>query len=626
MSTILALWNRIGEPVEQSVLQKMLAVDQSLAADGQDSWNLADVGMACRYFWITPEEKGQPQPRVDPESGCVLTCSARLDNRAELMRNLGIPEARAKHTSDADLILSGYKRWGVDSPRFLLGDFSFLIWDPQEHYFFGARDALGAEELYYCLDIHHFIATSRISILLAHPAVKPRLNELKVAEFLALRFDDNVNTFYDSIFHLPPAHCLLVKGDSSRTWRYWDVDPEAQIRYARHEEYSEHYRELITESVRCHIRSAYPVGISLSGGLDSPSLTCLASQIFQELGLPQERLWSFSYVFDRLVSCDERVYIQAVLEQTNHWQPVQPVFILGDELFPAPLEPGWLIERDYPYQDVYSYLLQAILKSGRANGLRVMISGYGGDDLYSGEDFWLSDMLRQGRLLHAAKTLHGARHQINMKDYLLNYGLRPLIPGKLKAWYRELRPRKPAWEAWIHHRLASQTGLLQLDKASHRSPKLRLPGQQARYSAMFQSGFPEGFTAYQDLARRNGMQYTFPFLDRRLVEFVVGLPSEQIALPDSSRRVLREAMSGVLPEAVRQRVDKTLFFEVFELGFYGRSFSDIQKLLTQPQIVEREFIRGGWLEGELAGTQGRTQEGLVLWIALSLENWLRKYW
>ena len=95
----------------------------------------------------------------------------------------------------------------------LLGDFAFVIWDPARRRMFAARDALGCQELHYILNRHYFMLATRLTCLLEHPAVQPRLNEKKVAEYLALHWGDDANTFYDSIYHLPPAHCLLVTAE-----------------------------------------------------------------------------------------------------------------------------------------------------------------------------------------------------------------------------------------------------------------------------------------------------------------------------------------------------------------------------------------------------------------------------
>jgi asparagine synthase (glutamine-hydrolysing) len=624
MSLILALWNRSGEPVNLDVAQSMLAVNVNPESDGQDFWLQEDVLLAHQHFWITPEERNQPQPRSNLQNGCVITCTARLDNRTELIHALGLADLPAYSLSDADLIMKAYSHWGTECPRHLLGDFAFVLWDTASRCLFAARDALGGQDLCYILSRQYVMLATRLNILLEHPAVQPKLNETKIAEFLAIRWGDDINTFYDSILHLPPAHCLLVTAENFRLWRYWEADAGRTIHYARQEQYAEHYLELIKEALRGRLRCAFPLGISLSGGLDSASLACLAAEVLAEMDAPAGTLGSYSYVFDQFSNCDERAFIQPVIEQAAHFHPIRPRMVKGDNLWPRPFNPDWLILRDYPGQDPYYYLVQAILQAAHHDGVRVMLSGFYGDDLYSGTDSWFADLMLSGRVWEAARVLARSVRQVDLKRDLLEHGLLAMVPAGLKKGYRRLRPASAEWAGWVQPQLAGRIGLAESDKA-RLHPKFRLPGQQERYSALFLTGYPESFSGYQIYGWENGVEYVFPFADRRIVEFLLGLPADQIALPGYPRRILREALRGKLPGIVQQRQGKTDFYPLVDKGIYSESFPAISKILLHSQVLERGFIQRDWLIGELEG-KNRTRDGLVLWLVLSLETWLQKYW
>jgi asparagine synthase (glutamine-hydrolysing) len=625
MSMILALWNRNGEPVDEELLRSMAAVGGGPESDGPDVWLGKNVGLGQRHFWSTPQEQAWLQPLVDSASGCVITSAARLDNRPELIHALGLAGEDAKTRSDAELILGAYRRWGVDCAARLLGDFAFIIWDPLQRRLFAARDALGGQELYYFLNRDYLIMARRISSLLKHPSVQPKLNETKIARYLAVYWGEDVDTFYEDIFHLPPAHCLLVTAESARLWRYWEIDPKRTIRVGRPQEYAEAYRELIKEGLRCRLPSAYPPGLSLSGGLDSSALACLAAEVLAERGSPGGSLGSYSYVFDELPNCDERRYIQPVIEQVARQYPIHPRMLSGDKLWPSPFAQDWFISRDYPWQDPYYYLLKAILQTAHQDGVRNLLSGFYGDDLYSGAEFWFADFLLAGRFGQAARIMGGSMRQMNIKSDLLEHGLRAMIPAGLKRTYRAFRPRPLAWAEWLHPDLVARVGLDKQPVMPGIQAKFRLPGGQARYSALFCSGYPESVTALQDIARESGMEYLFPFMDRRIVEFVLGLPPEQVGRPGVSRRILREALKGKLPEVIRQRPDKTPLFDLFERGVYEKASLDLEKDFRQSQVIERGFIRRDWLNVELK-SKWRTQAGFILWLVISLEGWLQKYW
>jgi asparagine synthase (glutamine-hydrolysing) len=623
MSLILALWNRTGEPVDETILRSMLDSTSNLQNDGEGLWRHTEIALAHQHFWVTPEEVDRPQPSVDPATGCALTCSARLDNRPELIHALGLEAVPANSLSDADLILSAYRRWGRDCPSHLLGDFAFVLWDQAEGRLFAARDALGCQDLHYLLTPSHCMLATRITSLLDHPSVQPRLNEKKIAEYLALQWGDDVNTYYDGILHLPPAHCLEVTRDSSRLWRYWEVDPGKTIHYARQEEYGEHYRELIKESLRARLRSAYPVGLSLSGGLDSTSLACLASEVLAESGAPAGALGTYSYVFDEFPECDERAYIQPVLEQAARSHPIRSRIINGDALWPRPLEADWPVGRDHPGQDPYYYLVQATLQAAHQDGVRVMLSGFYGDDLYSGSEYLFADLLRSRQFRMALRLLSRYRRFIDPQRNLLEYGLRPLLPATLKKAYRKFRPKPLEWQAWIPAALAERAGLDENGTLQPDAVRYTLPGQQRRFAALSAQGYPESFSGYQIAARDSGMEYAFPYADRRIVAFVLGLPPEQVSLPRIQRRILREALKGRLPETVRQRLDKTVFSPLFNRGFYEKSFPAVVSAFQHSQVLERGLVRADWLAQELERTS-QTHEGHILWQVLCVETWLQK--
>ncbi len=138
-----------------------------------------------------------------------------------------------------------------------------------------ARDALGARDVCYYVDEQVCLVASEITQILAHPRIRPAVNENKLVAFLAFLWDKPEESFYEHIHYLPPAHGMTVSKNRVSMWRYWDVDPQAQIRYKDERDYADHYLELLREAVRCRLRSVGPVGISLSGGLDSTSLAAL---------------------------------------------------------------------------------------------------------------------------------------------------------------------------------------------------------------------------------------------------------------------------------------------------------------------------------------------------------------
>lgn len=617
MSDFVGMWHRTGEQVDLTSIDAMLHAEVNPKSDGKDTWLKDSVALGHQHFWVTPEEVGERQPLEDSNSGCVLTADARLDNRQELIRLLGMDE----HVSDAQIVLEAYLRWAEDCPAQLLGDFAFIVWDPKRQQLFAARDALGAEDLVYLLMNSSVILSGSVNDLLAYPGFQPELNEKAVFKYLALNRADEESTYYGNIYHVPPAHWILIRVNEIRLQRYWEAGTGKRIRYQDSGEYAEHFRELIKSAIRTRVRSVRPVAVSLSGGLDSSTLVCLMAEMMPLPGVSQDELKTYSYVFDEFPECDERRYMQAVVDIASKKFTVRQTHVLGDEYFPTPLAENWPVNRACPDQDPYVWLVQALLSRSAGDGVGLMLNGLGGDDLYAGDQFLFTDLLTEGRVKDGLDLLRQAPAG---KCKLLSSGLRALVPSRLKKWYRAAFPAV-GWKAWMGAGFARKVGLDKLDNSMHAAPRFWSPGIQQRYHNLLFSGYSSDVSAYQRIARQFGMKYAFPFFDRNIVEFILAIPSDQVNSAQRQRKILVDAMQNRLPEIVKQRTDKALLLDLYDRGVYQESRGLIKNVLSQAQVVQRGWVKGDWLANEFQGST-RTNDGYILWLVISLELWLQRYW
>jgi asparagine synthase (glutamine-hydrolysing) len=620
MTAIAAIFSRGGQPVEPPLLAAMLATGRRGASDGEDTWTAnGKAALAHQHCPVTPEEVGERQPLVHPAGRYAITADARLDNRADLIEALGIPAGEGRALSDAALILRAYVRWGDQCTARLLGDFAFAVWDAVERRLFLARDAMGSRGLAYYQDAQVFVAATDVEQVLAHPAVTPRINEGKVAGFLAKAWDEE-ETFCEPVRHLPPAHCMTVTSDSVRMWRYWDIDPDHRIRYRSDQEYAEHFRHLLAEAVRCRLRAIGPVGLALSGGSDSMALAAVTTGLMPEMGLPQEHLKSFTYVFDELPSCDEREFIRPVVEQLG----LDATYIPCDDRWPLRDLDRWPVERDFAFSDAYVWLPTAIMRAAQAAGCRLLMTGNNGDNLFWDDEYWLAAMAREGRWPELARTLRTV--PLSGWWYAVTAGQSPrsLVPQRTRRFYRRLRPR-PA-PPWLQPELVRRTGLEERLRA--RENRLRWPyqGQRRLYQTLMGNGAfqdrPQGRRSH----RRCGLELVEPFYDRRLAEFVLAVPADQWGRPGRSKWVLRNALAGRLPGEVVERKTKTSFKALWDRGLCERERPVVEALLKEPEIVRRGFVRRDWLQRELAAGGGWTDDGFPLWLCIGLELWLRRWW
>jgi asparagine synthase (glutamine-hydrolysing) len=307
VSGLAALFRRDGAPADRRAAQEMLAAAPHRGPDGMWTRISGPVVLGHAKMAVTPEEEHEQQPLVSPRTDCAIIADVRLDNRDDLLARL--PDRPASTLSDAELILRAYEAWGDDAPVHLLGDFAFVIWDPGRQRLVCARDPAGQRALFYRSDRATFAAASEIQQLLQDPTVRLVPNEERILDHLVPlnihRIErDQAATFYQGIYSVPAGHVLVVDREAVRARRYWQLEPPAELRYRRDDEYAEHYLALFSEVVRARLRSSRPVGVLLSGGLDSSSIVAVAQELYRSGRAVDRGFSSLSFVFDGL-ECDE---------------------------------------------------------------------------------------------------------------------------------------------------------------------------------------------------------------------------------------------------------------------------------------------------------------------------------
>lgn len=615
--------NRAGQHIYLPEVEDLLRASPERSVDGQDMWIDGPVALAHQHFWITPEEWGERQPLVDATGRWAITADVRLDNRRELIKQLRPLELASEHLSDAALIMLSYQRWETACVERLTGDFAFVIWDSVRRNLFLARDKLGARGLCYTLNDDHFLAASDVGQLLGHRALDRQIDEDKICEHLAGLYQDEEKSYYKNIHYLPPAHCLLVTTDSIQKWRYWDINPSHRIRYPDDREYAEHFFELLEEAVRCRLRTAGSVAISLSGGLDSTALAAVASNLLPATGLPQERLKSFSYVFDELTICDEREFIQPVADRYQ----LETTLIPSDDKWTLRNLQDWPVPLGYVFSDAYAWLPNAVMTEAGKAGCRVLLAGYYGDVLYGGAQSWAAGMMADLRLGDLALMIAKNKEMINWRRDFVTNGLRYLLPQRLRMLYG----RKRRYDI-----LSTYPGL-HPDRVDHveevmrrelGQPKRRLFAGDLwhRYTSLTANVFSQGLPAVYHQYNSHGVELAMPFWDQSLIEFVMALPADQLGRPWRSRWIFRNAVQDLLPRKVAERKWKTTFEPLMAKGVIGREKNTIAALMENPLVVEWNFVRKEWLAKALKNGKGWYNAGIrsFLWQCVSLELWLKR--
>lgn len=604
--------------VDGDALDGMLRRIDHRGPDGSGTWTDGSAGLGHQLLCTTPESRHESLP--DATDGLVVTADARLDNREELLAELDVG-ASADSIPDSRLLLAAYDRWGEQCPQHLLGAFAFAVWDESERTLFASRDHMGVKPFYYYHGDALFAFGSEIKALLALDGVPCRLNEARVGDYLAEALEDETATFYEGIRRLPPAHTLRVTGSGLTTREYWSLDPTRHVELDSDEAYAERFRELFAEAVRCRLRSAYPVGSTLSGGLDSSSVACTAAEI-----LEADRLHTVSAIFPDVLVCDEWPYIEAVLDHID----VDSHFVRADQTSPL-AEFGRVIRhQDEPFYAPNLFVHRALYRTASQHDVRVLLDGLDGDSTVSHGVDYLTDLGRSGRIRRAvseARALAPSRG-VSTRDLLFRYVVGPTIPSPLR------RLRKHTLEdgetasipPLVDSEFARTIDLRRrLEDHEPDSPD-GLPSARASHYEDLTSGLvPFALEVSDRAAAEFALEPRYPFFDKRLVEFCLALPPEQKLRQGTTRFVLHEALAETLPEAVYERRGKTSLSANFERNLLQFDRQRLEETLLDPPASLAGRLDVDALQRQYRQyAEGEYSNALAVWKAATLALWFEK--
>lgn len=554
----MGIYFRDSRTVDPSSLELMMQLLAHRGPDGSNFWNEGPAGLGHVMLWTTPESLHEKLPFADESTDTAITADARIDNRDDLIAALWEPGHPAQTITDSQVILRAYQKWGERCPEKLIGDFAFGIVDRRRHLVFCARDASGDRPFYYYLSDKLFVFGSEIRALFVLPEVKKKLNETMVGDYLIGMFDDQTITFYQGILRLPPSHSITIGLDWRRLQCYWSLDPAKELRLGSDEQYADAFRDIFTEAVRCRLRSAYPVVSSLSGGLDSSSVTCVARDILTQSG--NGLLPTISMVYDNVPECDESDYIHAVIAQGR----IEPHYFHGEQVGPLPYVDCQPWEHDDPFDAPSSYSA-SLAELALGLDARIALDGIDGDTTVCHGFGYLPELFRTGRWPELIGEVRSLSYSLKcgFSSLLWRQAVRPLTPARIRSVWRLLSRRggRP-WgrDTFINLDFATRIGLKERFNALQ-AHRLGPPGNSrlAHWYEVTWGGIIHQIESMNKVSARFGIELRHPFRDRRLMEFCLALPAEQKLHRGLTRMVMRRAMAGILPQEVLRRGDKVDF-------------------------------------------------------------------
>jgi asparagine synthase (glutamine-hydrolysing) len=616
-----------GRPVDPVILRRMCAAMVHRGPDDEGIFSQDSVGLGMRRLSIIDLATGR-QPISNEDGTIWIVFNGEIYNHAILRDHLITLGHRFATQCDTEVIVHLYEEHGRDCVQHLRGMFAFAIWDHRNRRLFAARDRLGIKPLYYRTAPKLFLLGSEIKVLLAHPEVHPEFHRAVLPEYLAFGYLSGPDTFYHGIRKLMPGHWLEINqhGDL-RIEPYWDLPVASDDVVHDENYYVGTYRDLLESAVSSHLMSDVPVGIFLSGGLDSSAVAALMAH------LGRVPLQTFSVGYSEQ-NYSELHYARAVAQHlnSNHHE----VLVSQEEFFE--ILPKLIWHEDEPVVWPSSVALYFVAMLAREH-VTVVLTGEGSDETLAGY----------------------TRYAFTLKNAAFDHVYRRFVPGSMR---RELR-RTLADSNWIgaslrrklaHSFLAKdgqswasfyfdnffsafseqeQTWLLNdevasefelgasyrhvLDYWDHSSGEML---QRLLYTDI-KTYLVELLMKQDNMSMAASVESRVPFLDHEVAEFALRIPAKVQMAGLTGKRVLKKAVADLLPDSIVYR-KKLGFPTPWSAWLDGPKSEAIRKLLLEPRSAERKLFKPAAIERLFQEHRTHFQDHANrIWRLLNLELWHR---
>lgn len=588
--------------------------------DGEGAWQHArhHVGFAHRRLSIIDLSTGD-QPMTDA-AGNWITYNGEIYNYIELRDELGAENFQT--TSDTEVILQSYRKWGADCVNHLRGMFSFAIWDEAQQQLFVARDRFGIKPFYYTKIGDTFYFASEVKALL--PFVTRIETDLEgFKDYLAFQFCLAGKTLFRNINELLPGHILLIRKGAIEVRRYWEVYYELDFDHTP-KYFEEKLQALLPESVNLHLRADVPVGTYLSGGLDSSSIASLASM--QSNG----NFAGFTGKFSFSPDYDESLYARALAE----WR--------GFSLYEIDITAADFIENirkviyhlDYPVAGPGSFP-QYMVSQLAARHRKVVLGGQGGDEIFGGYTRYLIAYFEQCIKAAIDGTINSGNFIVtyesiipnltalhNYKPMLQEFWREGLFEDMDKRYFRLIN-RAPLLQDEIHWNLLGDYSPFETFQTIFNGQNV---GKESYFDRMthfdFKTLLPALLQVEDRVSMAHGLESRVPFLDHPLVEFAATMPADIKFKDGTMKQVLKNAMRPVLPDVIVERKDKMGFPTPLTEWLKGEAHDFVQDVFSSPRALERDLINNKLV---LDGLAREPKFGRKAWGLLCLELWQQEF-
>ena len=573
----------------------------------------ANLGIGFRRLSIIDLSPAGHQPLTDVKNKCWIAFNGEIYNYIEIKNELINLGYSFSSETDTEVIINAYLEWGNDCVTRFNGMFAITLWDIEKQILFCARDRMGVKPFYYHFDGKQFVWASELKQFVKSGVIEPKVNYANIHNYLMMsRLNVDKNTFFEGIVELAPAHTLVISKKGIEIKRYWDID-ETKKQYGLSDaDYAKGFEEIFADSVRLRLRSDVPLGIALSGGLDSSSIACIAGRFIQN------PIKTFSVYYEDDKKFDEREYIHEVLKVGNF----DPVYFTANQNVSFEELTRFFYYQDEPCMSASPFSAYKNNENIRKAGIIVALNGQGGDELLAGYHtyfkYYYLDLLKNLKLhkLYTEFNLYQKEFKMSNADILKLFskiGLRVFLSDKfLKQYeYKEIANNR-----FYSNQLTTHKQPVELIQ------KYKEELSNNLYQTLVNTSIPH-LLHWED---RNSMAHSIesrvPFLDYRLAEWVFSIPTEQKLKGAETKYVLRNAMKNILPEKVRTRMDKVGFATPTDLWTSKILKNEINEVFSSTQFKQRGIFNASQIEAAYHKSPSNFKPNEI-WRILSMEMWFR---
>lgn len=594
-----------GQTPDAKLLERFA---EQLAFRGPDAtqiWTRPGAGFCFTLLRTGPAPQAETQP-CSLDGRVWLLGDVRLDGRDDLRRELEpFGECATDSATDEEFVLGVWRQWGEEGLAKLLGDFSFVLWDAVARELRCVRDLIGARPFFYARSSDWFCFSNTLEVVRSFPGVSSALDPQFIGDFLINESSlDAWRTVYRDITRLSPGHFLSYSSEGLRVRRYTEFPIEEPLWLKRPSDYIERFQELLEQAVADRLPHA-PSAIFLSGGLDSTSVAATACKIARQNGA-LDRPRAYTIDCSTMFKDEEGALASHVAKQLD----MEIEILSGASCLPYE---GWGNSHgrtSEPYHDPFAALGLRQWEQVRHHA-RVAFSGYGGDDILTGQAWpHLIYLLKHRSFLAIAKTFG---------SYVLAHRrippLRAGIKVRLRKWFGYKNPLTE-FPQWLKPNFSDQQNLRDRWRETPESPESIHPLHPIAHSGLSSDFWASVFEGDDAGVTGVGVDSRAPLLDGRLLRFLLRVPPVPWCM---EKTLLREAMRGMLPEEVRRRPKVPLLGDSVRYFVESKQWSPLP--LPTPAAGVLEFVDWECLRATLESAQGSS-----LWVALrpvSLSYWLK---